>query len=194
MKPKKKNDLIRIAIAGGSGSGKSAIAEKIKKKLKKIPVEIVKLDRFFKPVSKLPKYRSKYLQKYCSDFNRPKSFKVKEMISSCKKMKGSKVIIFDGHFALYFPKLRKLFDIKCFVDAKIPEMLFRRTKRNLANKYGGSREVILNYNKECVIPRFKKYILPTRKYADIIIPNFKSSKERRDKIIDSICRKILGTF
>jgi uridine kinase len=191
MNKSKKNKLIRIAIAGGSGSGKSFIAEIIKKKLKNIPVEIVKLDRFFKPVPKLPKYWSKYHQKYCADFNQPKSFKFKEMVSSCKKMKGSKVILFDGHFALYFPQLRRLFDIKCFVDAEIPEMLSRRLKRNLSVGYGGSKEVILNYNRECVIPRYEQYILPTRKYADFVIPNFSSSKAKRDKIIGKICRKIL---
>ena len=105
---------------------------------------------------------------------------------------GVLCIIFDGHFALSYAETRALMDIKCFVAIDIEEMLERRTTRNLAAGYGGDRENILAYNRECVVPRHEQFIQPTQRHADILIPNSLSDTPERDALIGMLCRKILS--
>jgi uridine kinase len=191
MKGKSAADRIIIGIAGGSGSGKSTISDLIRTRLHPHPVEVIGLDRFFKPIADMPAYWSSYHGTNRPDFNRPDSLMADEMISFCRSVSGRGVALLEGHFALYYPELRQLMDVKCFVEAGIEEMLKRRTERNLANNYGGGAEEIFHYNRECVAPAYQRHILPTRAYADIVIPNDPASGAERDAIIDALCARIL---
>ncbi len=148
--------------------------------------KIISLDRFFKPVEQMPKYYSSLHQDYRPDFNTPESLFVDEMIVFCRQQFNKDVIIYDGHFALYFSDMRALMDIKCYVDTSIEEMLERRTRRNLSVGYGGSKEEIRFYNQECVLPGYYQYIQPTRKFADIIISNERSKKDLIDTQLTTI--------
>ena len=114
------------------------------------------------------------------------------MASFCKNLSGKRVYLLDGHFSLYFPLIRNLLDVKCFVDSGIREMLARRTRRNLKADYGGSRDDIIHYNEECVEPNYRRFLLPTKKYADIIIPNGKSAAGR--KVAIKYCGLKAGVF
>jgi uridine kinase len=194
LEKKNSADRIIIGIAGGSGSGKSTVSDLIKKGLHPHPAELVALDRFFKPVEELPTYWSAYHGSDRPNFNRPDSLKVDEMVSFCRKMSGHKIFLLEGHFALYYPGMRELMDIKCFVDIDIAEMLRRRTERNIANNYGGGPEEIFHYNKECVVPEYHSHILPTRAHADILIPNDTASRAERDAIIDALCASVSRIF
>jgi uridine kinase len=82
--------------------------------------------------------------------------------------------------------------VKCFVDVDLDEMLERRTLRNLAGGYGGGAENIWHYNRECVGPEYIRYLLPTRAYADIVIPNQDARADERDAILQALCAAILG--
>ena len=82
-------------------------------------------------------------------------------------------------------------DVKCFVDIDLSEMLERRTRRNLVAGYGGSAENIWHYNRECVGPEYIRYLLPTRAYADIVIPNQRGMEAERDAILQTLCEAIL---
>ena len=180
-----------IGIGGGSGSGKTTIAKAIKKQLSGLDVLLVNQDRFFKPVDELPTYYSEFMQRPSPDFNRPDSFKTAEMFAFCEQIDGHNVVILEGILALYYPELRRLMDIKCYVTIPIDEMLIRRTSRNLAAGYGGSYEEIAHYNLECVVPQNGRYNVPTQRFADILIPNGPSDEERRDSIVTQLCNKIL---
>jgi uridine kinase len=92
---------------------------------------------------------------------------------------------------LCYPEMRQLLDIICFVDAGIEAMLERRTERNLAANYGGDRDTILHYNRECVVPGYERYILPSRQHADVIIPNGSSATAERDALIQALCHRIV---
>jgi uridine kinase len=182
---------IIIGIAGGSGSGKSTVAEKIKAGLPGLAVERVALDRFFKPEDEMPRYWSDYHHCERPHYNHPDSLKVDEMVAFCEQISGFDVVLLDGHFCLYYPAMRRLMDVKCFVDVDLDEMLERRMLRNLADGYGGSAEVIWHYNQECVGPEYVRYLLPTRAYADIVIPNQASLAPERDAILRALCEAIL---
>ncbi len=190
LRQRKDPACFRIGLAGGSGSGKSTVCELIRKGLHPCVTQIISLDRFFKPVDQLPKYYSHYHQDYQPDFNTPDSLVVERMVEYCRQVVVTGVVIFDGHFALYYPEMRELMDLKCFVAADLPEMLERRTARNLSAGYGGSRENILAYNQECVVPRHEQFIQPTQKFADVLIPNNRSDLTERDQLINILCLKI----
>ena len=192
---KRHGDQIVLGIAGGSGCGKSTISKAIASKLgaSSIQVKCIGLDRFFLPINEMPKYYSHYLDKKEPNFNRPDSIDFDSMIDFCRNLTEFDFVILEGHFALYRQEIRDLMDIKCFIAIDVEEMLSRRTVRNLEANYGGDKENILNYNKECVLPMYNEHILPTKKYADLLIPNSTSDANEKEIIIELLCKKILIT-
>jgi uridine kinase len=191
LRGKTPGSQIIIGLAGGSGSGKSTVAAKIKAGLPGRAVEIFALDRFFKPEDEMPKYWSDYHNCARPHYNHPDSLKVDEMVAFCQHISGFDVVLLDGHFCLYYPAMRRLMDVKCFVDVDLDEMLERRTARNLAEGYGGGAENIWHYNRECVGPEYIRYLLPTRAYADVVIPNQGYKAAERDTILGALCEAIL---
>jgi len=191
LRDRSPDSQVMIGMAGGSGSGNPNVAEKIKAGLPGCSVELVGLDLFFKSEDEMPRYWSDYHQTERPHYNHPDSLKVEEMVSFCEKISGFDVVLLDGHFALYYPAMRRLMDIKCFVDIDLREMLERRTQRNLSVGYGGSAEVIWHYNRECVGPEYIRYLLPTRAYADIVIPNHGARAAERDAVVQVMCEEIL---
>jgi uridine kinase len=191
LRDKEPGSQVMIGIAGGSGSGKTSVAEKIRAGLPGYSVELIGLDRFFKAEDELPRYWSAYHQAEQPHYNHPDSLNVDEMVSFCENISGFNVVLLDGHFALYYPAMRRLMDVKCFVDIDLQEMLERRTQRNLAAGYGGSVENIWHYNRECVAPEYIRHILPTRAYADIVIPNHGAVADGREALLQEMCEAIL---
>lgn len=187
-----KSSQLFIGIGGGSGSGKTTIAQAIQKQLSSLNVLLLKQDRFFKPVEDLPTFYSEFMKRPYPDFNRPDSFKTGEMFTFCEQISGHDVVILEGILALYYPELRRLMDIKCYVTIPLEEMLIRRTQRNLAAGYGGPYEEIAHYNLECVVPQHGRYNAPTQRFADILIPNGFGDEAQRDTIVAQLCNKIKG--
>lgn len=183
---------ITIGIAGGSGSGKSTIAASMAQALPTLAVDVIGLDRFFKPAHELPRYYSEHDDAHYADYNRPDSLRVVEMVAACSQPNPADVVILDGHLALCYEQLTACMDLTCFVDAEVEQMLSRRTARNLANGYGGGAETIGHYNRECVVPGYEAHILPCRAHADVIIPNHDGSADKRDAALAVLCEEILG--
>ena len=153
-------------------------------------MEVVHLDKFFFPVADMPTYYSDYLGKDQPNYNSPDAMDFASMVEYCAKVTDYDIVILEGHFALYKQEMRDLMDIKCFIEIDEEEMLERRTVRNLRNNYGGDEANIRHYNRECVLPMYRKHILPTRNYADIIIPNSKNEMTKRDVIIECLCEEL----
>lgn len=180
-----------IGIGGGSGSGKSTVASLLSAGLRTLTVEVITQDRFFKPPEEMPRYHSTYHQAERPDFNHPDSFERDELIAWCRTATGHDVLIIEGILALHFPELLSLMHLRFYVSLGMEEMLARRTDRNLAAGYGGSREEIGWYNVECVSPQHRRYNAPTAKHADLLIPNDSGRSEERDRIIAQVCETIL---
>ena len=185
------DDQLFIGIGGGTGSGKSSIARTIQERLIPLKVEIFTQDQFFKPAHELPTFYSEFHQGPQPDFNRPDSFFTETMFSECARITGHNVVILEGILVLFYPELRALMDIKCYVTLALEEMLIRRTNRNLAVGYGGPYEEIAHYNLECVIPQHNRYNAPTARYADLIIPNDHEDQEKKGAILHNFCEAIL---
>ena len=185
---------LRIWLAGGSGSGKSTIAEMLVERLRPLTVTLLNQDQFFKPVAQLPTFYSEYHRAPRPDFNRPDSFFTEEMFAAYANVTGCDVVIVEGILVLHYPELRRLWDIQCYVLISLEEMLYRRTERNLARGYGGPFAEIAHYNTECVTPQHHRYNLPQQRYADVIIPNDQHEESDRDSVLDWLSEQILNAF
>ncbi|MCC7263055.1 MAG: hypothetical protein IT369_11095 [Candidatus Latescibacteria bacterium] len=181
---------LRLGLGGGSGSGKSTVAALIRQQLEPLTTEVITLDRFFKPADQLPRYYAARLGSLQPDYNQPDSLQVAEMVAHCRQYPATDVHLLDGHFSLHYPELRQLMDLRLFVAADLERMLERRTARNLAAGYGGSHEHILSYNRECVVPGYLGYIEPSRRFADLEIPNNEADTAARDRLLADLCTRI----
>ncbi|MGI9597575.1 MAG: uridine kinase family protein [Acidimicrobiales bacterium] len=179
-----------IGIGGGSGSGKSTVAELVARSLEPRSVSIVHLDRFFKPPDEMPTYHSTLHNGPRPDFNHPRSFDLTEMLTMCRSPTGDQVVIMEGILALHFDELRALMDLRCYVTIEIDEMLRRRTARNLAAGYGGTANEIDFYNRDCVQPQHLRFNRPSADHAEVLIPNDGPPSAERERAILEICRRV----
>lgn len=184
--PRRVPGQITLGIAGGSGSGKSTIAADLAARLAPLRVEVIGLDRFFKPTDDLPRYASAHHGDERPDWNRPESLRLDEMITACREPADADVVILDGHLLLCFEEMRALLDVALFVTMDLDRMIERRTARNLARGYGGSATEMAHYCRECVVPGFEAHILPSRCWADAVIPNDDGDDDAREAILQEL--------
>lgn len=174
-----------VGIAGGSASGKTEIAELIKKKLGS---PVISHDWYYKPLedkSQGPSHNwddpnsfdnDSFLESM-QDWKRGKSvwtprhdYSKYEKILNVEKIDASPVMIFEGILILHDERIRKMFDLIVFVDCDADTCLIRRLFRDTQKRGYNEKEIAIRYQ-EHVKPSFDKYIVPTKRYANTIIPN-----------------------
>lgn len=85
------------------------------------------------------------------------------------EVQSADVVLFEGVLIFYFPKVRDMFHLKLFVDTDSDTRLSRRVVRDVRER-GRPLEMVLNQYDLFVKPAFEEFCLPTKKYADMIIP------------------------
>jgi uridine kinase len=181
--------MLIIGIAGGSGCGKSTVVRQISRHLPKDVVTILPQDAYYKDNGhKTAEERAKI------NFDHPSSIewnllnkqldllrcgKSIEMpiysYVTCARSKEtitvspSSVIIVEGILILTNPRLRKKLDIKVFVDADGDDRLMRIIWRDIEER-GRSFQQVLSHYEHFVKPMHLQFIEPTKRYADIIVP------------------------
>ena len=177
-----------VAIAGGSASGKSTIV-KIIAETYKDDIIVVGHDNYYKAHDDIDFDERKLL-----NYDHPKAFDTDLFCKDLKKLirgeeidmpmydytihtrskdtikvKAKKIILIEGILVLYEKKIRELTDTKVCVDADSDIRLKRRILRDTVER-GRSIESCLTQYIEQVKPMHEKYVEPSKKYADIIIP------------------------
>jgi len=181
--------MLLIGIAGGSGCGKSTVVKKIIKSLPKNTVAVIPQDSYYKDSGHLSaEERAK------KNFDHPSSIEFSllrkhlDILKSgtaiempmysyhtCARLKETinvapkKVIIVEGILILTHPKIREILDIKVYVDADPDDRLMRIIKRDLEERGRSFIEVLEHYER-FVKPMHLQFIEPTKRYADIVIP------------------------
>ncbi len=181
--------MLIIGIAGGSGSGKTTVVKKIIKNLPKDSVSIISQDSYYKDNGhKSPEERAKI------NFDHPSSIEFNLLIKhlemlregkeiempiysylTCARAKETitimpkKVIIVEGILILSSPRMRDRMDIKVYVDADGDDRLMRIIWRDLEERGRSFQQVLEHYDKY-VKPMHLQFIEPTKRYADIIVP------------------------
>lgn len=177
-----------IGIAGGSGSGKTTVVKKIMHLFPKQDVVLLSQDNYYKDNSHLPIEKRKEI-----NFDHPDSIEfslleahIQSLLQgqaihqpsysylTCARSEGKliepkKVIVVEGILLFTDVALRNLFDVKIFVDAVADERLIRLIKRDTIERGRDAVEVIHRYEKT-VKPMHEQFIEPSKKYADMIIP------------------------
>ena len=181
--------MLIIGIAGGSGSGKSTVVNKIAASLPAESVAIISQDAYYKDkghLSQEEKLKINFDHPSAIEFNllikHLDMLKVGQAIEmpvysyvSCARSKETitilptRVIIVEGILILNSPRLRDRMDIKIFVDADSDERLIRIVRRDIVERNRTYIQVLDHYE-QYVKPMHMQFIEPTKRYADIIVP------------------------
>lgn len=182
--------MLVIGIAGGTGSGKTTVVNKITELLKKEEVIVIPQDSYYKDNSHLPLEERQSL-----NFDHPDSIDfdllnqhIKELKNgnaidqpiysyiTCSRSKTdtikvnpAQVIIVEGILIFTNAKLRKQLDILVYVDADADDRLLRVIDRDIMER-GKSVKTVMERYEKTVKPMHLQFIEPTKRYADIIVP------------------------
>ncbi|MBR6233130.1 MAG: uridine kinase [Erysipelotrichaceae bacterium] len=190
-----RNKPVVIGIAGGTCSGKSSIAGILIDEFRYTnSINIIREDDYYKDQSHLPmeeRAKTNYDHPLAFDFDlmtdhiqrliagetieKPTyDYTVHNRSDVTEIVHPSDVIIIEGLFALYREEIRKLEDIKIFVDTPADIRFIRRLKRDVKER-ARTIESITEQYLNTVKPMHDQFLEPTKQYADIIIPQGKSN-------------------
>ncbi len=197
--------MLIIGIAGGSGSGKSTVVNQVIKHLPRESVTVIPQDAYYKDNGhKSAEERAKI------NFDHPSSIEWGLLIKQLELLKNghaiempiysyvtcarsretipvtpSSVIIVEGILILTNPRLRKKMDIKVFVDADGDDRLMRIIRRDIEER-GRSFHQVLQHYERYVKTMHLQFIEPTKRYADIIVPQGGQNKVAIDLLSSRI--------
>ena len=193
-----------IGIAGGSGSGKTTFAERVVKHFEG-PISVLCHDYYYKPFADMDLEERKK-----QNYDHPSSFDTELMVEDLKRLKEMKVIhrpvysyeeftrmketvpveptdviVVDGILIFENKELRDLMDIKIFVDTDDDIRFIRRLLRDVVSR-GRTVDSVVNQYLRTVKPMHDTFVSPSKKYADIIIPQGGQNQVALDMVISRI--------
>ena len=202
-------NCILIGVAGGSGSGKTTVANNLVKAFKCEDVALIEQDAYYREFTNmtLDKKRKvnfdhpdsiefELLKKHIEDLKNGKSierpiydFATYSRKEGSVKINPSKIIVVEGILIFAVPKIRELFDVKIFVDTDADEMILRRIERDM-NERGRSFESVKTQYLTTVKPMYLEFCEPSKRYADVIIPRGGKNKIAIDMLVSNLKRYI----
>ena len=202
------NNILVIGIAGGTGSGKTTLMKNLIAEFKN-DVTILSHDNYYKRHDELT-----YEERCQLNYDEPAALETDLMAYHLDKLRHGeaidcpvydftqhnrsnetirieprKVIIVEGILIFENRQLRDLMDIRVFVDTDSDVRLCRRIKRDV-NKRGRSLESVLQQYQETVKPMHEMYVEPSKKYANIIVPEGGKNLVALDMIRGRILRHL----
>ena len=178
-----------IAIAGGSGSGKTTVANSILNRVGPLRIAYLPHDAYYRDLSHLPEVQRREV-----NFDHPNSLESDLMLQHIMQLKRKEpvdlpiydfpihtrtdrtlrveprpVILVEGILIFAEPELRKVFDVKIFVDTDADLRFIRRLQRDLIER-GRSTENVISQYLSTVRPMHMDFVEPSKRYADVIIP------------------------
>lgn len=178
-----------IGIAGGTGSGKTTVVNKIVEALPPHYVAVVPLDSYYNDTSDMTEE-----ERHAINFDHPDAFDWKLLIRQINDLRNGNaieqptysyilcnrlsetihvdpkpVIIIEGIMTLLNKKLRDMMDLKVFVDCDSDERLIRNIQRDTIDR-GRTVTMVMDRYIKVLKPMHEQFIAPTKRYADLIIP------------------------
>lgn len=181
--------MLIIGIAGGTGSGKTTVVNKILSSFPAGEVAVIPQDSYYKDSSHIPpEERSKI------NFDEPDAIEWTLLVEHLRRLKEGEaidmptysyltctrqeetvhvepcdVVIVEGILVLTDPVLRQMMDVKCFVDADADERLIRVIARDCIER-GRTPQMVIDRYEGVLKPMHIQYIEPCKRFADLIIP------------------------
>jgi len=178
-----------IGIAGGSGSGKTTVAQAILQRAEPDSIAYIQHDSYYKDLSQLAP-----AQRATTNFDHPNSLETELMIRHVAQLKGGRavdvptydftthtrkkeiihlesrpVILVEGILLYTEAEMRELCDIKLYIDTDADLRFIRRLQRDITER-GRSTESVIQQYLATVRPMHLEFVEPSKRYADLIIP------------------------
>lgn len=178
-----------IGIAGGSGSGKTTVAQEILQRVGPDRIAFLQHDSYYKDLSGLPP-----TQRAEVNFDHPNSLETDMLIQHIGSLREGKavevpiydfsthsrtartftvqprrVILVEGILIFTEASLREMFDVKIFVDTDSDLRFIRRLERDISER-GRTTESVIKQYQSTVRPMHLEFVEPSKRYADVIIP------------------------
>lgn len=178
-----------IGVAGGSNSGKTTIATRLAEMIGGEHLSLIKLDSYYVQRTGEP-----LEQRAAANYDHPDAFDwdllndhlaaltagatvqvpvydytIHDRSDRCESVPAAKVVVVEGILVLWEPRLRERFDLKIFVDTPADLRIIRRLRRDVAER-GRTPESILDQYLETVRPSHERFIEPSKRHADVIVP------------------------
>lgn len=201
---------ITIGVAGGSGSGKTTVVRAIVRSLGREQVTVVHHDSYYRDASHLT-----LEERQAINYDHPDSLETELLVRHLEELRegrdvaiprydftthsradepetatARKVIIVDGLLILWDRRLRRLMDIKVYVDTDPDIRFIRRLSRDIEER-GRSAESVIRQYLDTVRPMHLEFTEPSKRYADLIIPEGGHNRVAVDMLITKI-RSILS--
>jgi uridine kinase len=182
-------DPLVIGIAGGSGSGKTTVAQAILQRVGPDQIAFLQHDSYYKDLSALPP-----AQRAEVNFDHPHSLETNLLIQDISALRAGqpvevpiydfathsrtsrtftvaprRVILVEGILIFAEAALREIFDVKIFVDTDSDIRFIRRLQRDLSER-GRTTDSVIRQYQSTVRPMHLEFVEPSKRYADIIIP------------------------
>ena len=202
------SDILVIGIAGGTGSGKTTLVKNLIEKFGDV-ITVLSHDNYYKRHDELT-----YEERCQLNYDEPTALDTSLMVyhldqlihgqeidcpvydftihnrsNDTVRIVPRQVILVEGIMIFADEDLRKLMDIKIFVDTDADIRICRRIKRDV-NKRGRSIESVIAQYQQTVKPMHEKYVEPSKKYADIVVPEGGKNKVALDMIEGYIQRHL----
>lgn len=199
-----------VGIAGGTGSGKTTVAERVQEGLGARSC-IIQHDWYYRELNDLS-----FEEKSQVNFDHPESLDNEFLVSHLLELKAGRaveapqydfathsrgtktltieplpVLIVEGILIFSIPELRKIFDIKLYVDTDADIRVFRRIRRDIRER-GRDFESIRTQYYDTVRPMHLEFVEPSKRWADLIIPEGGDNRIALDVIIERL-RRFLDT-
>ncbi len=197
-------DIMVIGIAGGTGSGKTTLTEKLKERFGE-DVSVLFHDNYYKSHSEMP-----YEERTKLNYDHPDAFETDRFVRDLEalrrgeaiqcptydytihdrspntvEVRPTRVILVEGILIFENKALRDLMDIKIFVDTDADVRILRRLVRDV-NKRGRTLDSVVSQYLTTVKPMHDAFVEPSKKYADIIVPEGGYNTVALDMIVERI--------
>jgi len=196
---------IVIGVAGGTGSGKTTVTRAVKERFGADEVVLIEQDFYYKANAHLP------FEERCKvNYDHPDAFDTDLLVDHVRRLVAGKpiekpiydfvnhtrkadtievrpahVIILEGILVLESARLRDLMDIKIFVDTESDVRVLRRLKRDMTER-GRTLESVIAQYLDTVRPMHLQFCEPSKRYADVIIPEGGANKVALDMLTAKI--------
>lgn len=200
-----KKKPIVIGVTGGSGSGKTTVSRAIFEQLKGHSLLMIEEDSYYNDQSNVS-----FEERVKTNYDHPNAFDTDLLVSQINELLNWKsiekpiydykqhtrsqetvtvepkeVIILEGIMVLNDPRLRDLMDIKIFVDTDDDIRIIRRIQRDMEER-GRSLQSVIDQYLATVKPMYHQFIEPTKRYADIIVPEGGQNQVAIDLLVTKV--------